>query len=511
MENLKMSQKDKDAPQGFWGKIQDLVWPIHGNEIKKFLPMAIMMGLVLFNYTLLRITKDTLVIADKASGTEVTSFLKVWGVVPAAFIFFLIYAKLSNVLSKENLFYATISPFLVFFGVFSVLIYPNQELLHFAPEKLAALKEAYPNFKFIFPMIGHWTNSLFYIMSELWGTVILSLLFWQFANDITRTNEAKRFYAHFGLLGNFFVIFAGYLAKEFATVGEKIIDVQDAYGHTLHYVMISVVIAGFCIIFIYNWMNRTVLKDPALYEGASASPKKKSKAKMSIKDSFSYLLHSRYLGLIALLVLTYGISMNLIEQTWKNELRTLYPTKAAYSAAMGGVLQWTGFATVIVMLLGSNILRVLGWFTAALLTPIMMLITGALFFSFVLFRETLSPYLSIFMLTPLVLAVWIGAVQNILAKATKYALFDPTKEMAYIPLDQELKVKGKAAVDVVGGRLGKSGGAITQQVLLIVTAGTQLTIAPYLAGVTMIALIVWVFAVVGLNKKYQEAIQKDNN
>lgn len=39
------------------------------------------------------------------------------------------------------------------------------------------------------------------------------------------------------------------------------------------------------------------------------------------------------------------------------------------------------------------------------------------------------------------LAVWVGMVQNVLSKATKYALFDPTKEMAYIPLDKESKVR----------------------------------------------------------------------
>ena len=79
-----------------------------------------------------------------------------------------------------------------------------------------------------------------------------------------------------------------------------------------------------------------------------------------------------------------------------------------------------------------------------------------MFFSLNLFPAFFAPITARIGTTPLMLAVMVGAAQNILSKGAKYSLFDPCKEMAYIPLDQESKTKGKAAVDVIGNPLGKS-------------------------------------------------------
>jgi ATP/ADP translocase len=93
-------------------------------------------------------------------------------------------------------------------------------------------------------------------------------------------------------------------------------------------------------------------------------------------------------------------------------------------------------------------------------------VTGLAFFGLNIFQGAFTPVVALLGTTPLMLAVIVGAAQNILSKSSKYSLFDPCKEMAYIPLDKESKTKGKAAIDVIGNPLGKSGGALIQQFLI---------------------------------------------
>ena len=54
--------KTKEATQPEFTGLRASLWPIHQHELKKFLPLAFIMFCILFNYTLLRDTKDTIVV-----------------------------------------------------------------------------------------------------------------------------------------------------------------------------------------------------------------------------------------------------------------------------------------------------------------------------------------------------------------------------------------------------------------------------------------------------------------
>jgi AAA family ATP:ADP antiporter len=98
--------------------------------MKKILPQTLMMFFILFNYTILRDTKDVLVVTAPKSGAEIIPFLKTYVQLPAAIIFTFFYSIISNRMPQEKVFKAIISTFLAFFGSFAAFIYPNRAYLH---------------------------------------------------------------------------------------------------------------------------------------------------------------------------------------------------------------------------------------------------------------------------------------------------------------------------------------------------------------------------------------------
>jgi len=110
---------------------------------------------------------------------------------------------------------------------------------------------------------------------------------------------------------------------------------------------------------------------------------------------------------------------------------------------------------------------------------------------------------------PVVFASWFGGVGVLLSKSAKYSFFDPSKEMSFIPLEDDLRVSGKAAADGVGARLGKSAGGLIQIGLFtIFPASTQHSIAPFLGLIVVVLTGVWLVSVFRLNVLYQAKTQE---
>ncbi|XP_073299330.1 plastidic ATP/ADP-transporter-like [Primulina huaijiensis] len=469
--------------------------------LKKIIPLGLMFFCILFNYTILRDTKDVLVVTAKGSSAEIIPFLKTWVNLPLAIGFMILYTKLANVLSKEALFYTVIFPFIAFFGAFGFVLYPLSQYFH--PTALAdkLLNTLGPRFLGPLAIMRIWSFCLFYVMAELWGSVVVSVLFWGLANQITTVDEAKRFYPLFGLGANVALIFSGRTVKYFSQMRQNLGPGVDGWAISLKGMMSIVVLMGLAICSLYLWVNHNVALP-------TRSQKKKEKPKMGTMESLKFLVSSRYIRDLATLVVAYGISINLVEVTWKSKLKAQFPTPNEYSSFMGDFSTATGITTFIMMLLSQWIFNKYGWGVAAKITPTVLLLSGVGFFSLILCGDPLAPALAKFGLTPLLAAVYVGAMQNIFSKSAKYSLFDPCKEMAYIPLDEDTKVKGKAAIDVVCNPLGKSGGALIQQ-FMILTFGSLANSTPYLGGILLVIVLAWLGAAKSLDGQFTTLRQEE--
>jgi ATP:ADP antiporter, AAA family len=209
-------------------------------------------------------------------------------------------------------------------------------------------------------------------MAELWGSVVVSVLFWGFANQITTVDEASQFYPLFGLGANVALIFSGQAVKYFSMLRADLPPGVDGWGMSLNGLMGMVVIGGLIIMSTYYLLNRLVVPKIPKKE-----PKgKKQKEKMSVGESFAFLAKSTYIRDMALLVVAYGISINLVEVTWKSKIKAQFPNPNDYSYFMGQFSTATGAFTFAMMLLSRVIFKKFGWGVAAQITPTVLLLTG---------------------------------------------------------------------------------------------------------------------------------------
>jgi len=185
--------------------------------------------------------------------------------------------------------------------------------------------------------------------------------------------------------------------------------------------------------------------------------------------------------------------MNFTEVLWKTSLVRCFPDVDSYQRFLGWFSTALGLAVFAVSLVAPAALRVLGWHASALTVPAVMGVLALPFFWAAAARVD-GPSCSR-------IAVIAGAVHNLASKSLKFTLFDPTKNMAYLPLQPEVRGAGQAAIDVLGGRLGKSSAALLQQLVIILCGGDIVRGVGAIGGMYACATIAWICAVNSLARK----------
>ena len=357
----------------------------------------------------------------------------------------------------------------------------------------------------VLTLLSNWTVALFFIVTELYSSVSVGILFWKLANDVVvDPSQAKRFYPLFSYMSSFGPIVSGQFAVHYASRAVSFDASLQRIGNAIGFSGVMIAIGHYLLHKVvegeqhsrYSSSSSIASSSPA----KSSQKKKKEKHKMSMTESIQFLLNSEYLRLISVLVVGYGVMYNFSEISWKSLVKKQNPDPLDYQRYMGNFSSIVGATTFIIIFLGSNVINKFGWRTGALTTPFAMSLVSVPFFFCLVFLDLNN-------VRTLNITVSISTALILCSRSFKYGVFDATTQMSYIPLDEESKVKGKAAIDVLGSRLGKSGASLVQQGLVLIF-GDILSAAPAIMVIYYGVALTWLSSAYRLGDLYTARSKK---
>ena len=459
--------------------------PNSDDKAKRVILNCSMFLLAGISYTLLRINKDSLILSD-ALGSSAVSYLKLYLTLPGTFLAFYVIDYLIKRVSQDDLFKGV----LTFFGstvlAFITLIYPNKDKLVFSSEFINSVCTGIANFPllskifFMKSILGpvseaarnilmYPSSSLFFLIAELYGAIVLGMMIWSYFASTTSKVDAPKIFPLYTL--------ATALAN---MIGGTVNGVLFAIKPLLNKLNISQVsftnlaVVVFCALIIFLYNQSVELMEPEFKHIRAFKKKKKG----SLIDSLKAIFSNTTLIMLFTGVVTYGITIGLLESQIKNSMVIFSDGNAEVMALINSTIIFLqGLLAFVMFFVSYNAMSTGNVITTALITPVSMLVFAFIFFliaPFKPFSQFITPLLPSFF-NPVALAdrtkilasqeiialsailILIGGAVQVVSKGCKYLYFDNVKERSYVLLDYETRTIGKNAVDLAGSKIGKAG------------------------------------------------------
>ncbi len=314
-----------------------------------------------------------------------------------------------------------------------------------------------------------WVPATFYIWLNFFNYMFIAH-FWSFANDFFNPREAKRLYGLILSMGTLGGITGGLAADLSVSTAFKTEDVLLIAGIAL---LLSIVIVRVI-------EKRVPRKEPS---------KELSSTQVTTAEDTGKLLseniNRRHLHLIGAMIVLAVIVSTVIDYQFNSIVENNYVTKFARTEFFGEFFALlNAFSLVIQFFLTGKILKRFGIGVTLILVPIILSL-GSLGFMFF----------------PTIL---LAGFLKITDKTFTYSLMQSSRELLFLPIPSDVRVKAKLLLDVFVNRLA-SGVAAGLIILFTVMLAFDLT---DLSILSLIVLVAWIGTTIALRKEYLTSIKR---
>lgn len=314
-------------------------------------------------------------------------------------------------------------------------------------------------FRVLFAVHGPAAAIGFYVLVDIFSVVLVEQ-FWSLTNTITSSDEGRRSYWFVGSGGLAGGVAGGAVSAALLTWTTM----------TTPDLLLSCAACLVLVITLNLWMARLGVYREVSPTADGASP-------VSAAGGWRALAGSRYLLLIAALLMCAQLAQPVVEYQFLDAVNEAYPERDARTAFISGFFSVLGLASIGVNLLLTPLIhRHLGMLAGLATQPLALMLFSLGFMA--------QPVL------------WMAGAMKIADRGLSYSINRASKELLYIPVDPVRTYQAKAWIDMLGYRLFKVAGSA------LIIGLTQFLGVAQLGWLTVVICIAWLAVIGALGREY---------